>query len=382
MTNQNGKNIVICLDGTGIQFRENNSNIVRLYSLLEKDSESQLAYYDPGVGTLGDPNFKTPIGKNITRFLGLAFGRGIIQNIEEAYSYLMEHYNNGDHIFIFGFSRGAYTARALAGFVHSFGLLDSGCQNLIPYAMKLYRSEPNDQKKKDLMKRFKQTYSRECRIHFLGLWDCVKSFGWIYNPIFLPHTTDNESVDIVRHAISIDERRNFFQPMLSGNRQSSSQDIKQVWFAGVHGDVGGGFDENESGLAKIALEWMIEEALTCQHDLRINEDQYRIFRENINKDIPTAKLHNSLIGTWWLIQYLPRIIWDLNDEEEKKVLKFPQKCRTVPSGSTLHSSVWEKLIAGNYQPKSLELSSYDPNLIEKAISERNYSFEPPLSTDD
>ncbi len=274
MTNQKGKNIIVCLDGTGIQFRENNSNIVGLYSLLDKDSESQVAYYDPGVGTLGDPDFKTPIGKNITRFLGLAFGWGIIRNIEEAYSYLMEHYNNGDRIFIFGFSRGAYTARALAGFIHSFGLLDSGCQNLIPYAMKLYRSKPNDKKKKRLMRRFKETYSRECRIHFLGLWDCVKSFGWIYNPIFLPYTTNNESVDIVRHAISIDERRAFFQPMLWGNPKSSSQDIKQVWFAGVHGDVGGGIDEDESGLAKIALEWMIEEALTCKHNLKINDDQY------------------------------------------------------------------------------------------------------------
>ncbi len=103
-------------------------------------------------------------------------------------------------------------------------------------------------------------------------------------------------------------------------------------------------------------------------------------RDNIKKGVPPTKLHNSLIGVWWLIQYLPRIMWDV--QKEKKVLKFPDRIRKIPSGSTLHSSVWEKLIAGNYQPKSLELSSYDPNLIEKAISERNYSFEPPLSTDD
>lgn len=382
MTNQNGKNIIVCLDGTGIQFRENNSNIVGLYSLLDKDSESQVAYYDPGVGTLGDPNFKTPIGKNVTRFLGLAFGWGIIRNIEEAYSYLMEHYNNGDRIFIFGFSRGAYTARAIAGFVHSFGLLDSGCQNLIPYAMKLYRSEPNDEKKEELMKRFRETYSRECRINFLGLWDCVKSFGWIYNPIYLPHTISNQSVDIVRHAISIDERRNFFRPMLWGEKKYPSQNIKQVWFAGVHGDVGGGFDKDESGLAKIALEWMIEEVLTSYPDLKINDDQYKKLRENIKKGVPLAKLHNSLIGAWWLIQYLPRKIWDVKDEGEKKSFKLPVKFRKVPEKSILHSSVREKLIAGNYQPKSLQLSSYEPNLIEKAIAERNYSFDPPLSTDD
>lgn len=136
--------------------------------------------------------------------------------------------------------------------------------------MKLFRSQPPDW---SILNKFRKTYGRHCTIHFLGLWDSVKSFGWVYDPIFLPYTTNNPSINVVRHAIAIDERRTFFQKMPWGNRQFENQDVKEVWFAGVHGDVGGGHPEQQSGLAKIALKWMIDEAL--KSELCINENLNR-----------------------------------------------------------------------------------------------------------
>ena len=231
-----GKNVVICLDGTGNQFNEDNSNVVKLFRVIQRDA-SQIAYYDPGVGTLADPDFKTPIGKKFSKLLGLGFGRGLTRNVEQAYSFLMDHYEQGDRLFLFGFSRGAYTARVLAGFLHSCGLLEPGCQNLIPYAMKLYKANKVDFK---ILHKFRSTYGREVDIHFLGLWDSVSTTGWVYNPVFLPYTTNNKSVQAVRHALAIDERRSFFKDMRWGEKFRDAQDIKEVWFAGVHSDVGGG----------------------------------------------------------------------------------------------------------------------------------------------
>ena len=375
MSNKSGKNIVICLDGTGCQFRDNNTNVVKLYRILERNQEQQINYYDPGVGTLGDPDYKTPLGKQVTRILGLAFGRGIIRNIEEAYSFLMEHYQEGDRIYIFGFSRGAYTARALAAFIYRCGLLESGCQNLIPYAMKLFRSRSPEPEWK-IMGKFKKTYSRDCPIHFLGLWDSVKTFGWIYDPIYLPNTTNNPSINTVRHAIAIDERRTLFQKMPWGEKP---KDVKQVWFAGAHGDVGGGFPEQESGLAKIALKWMIEEAV--KSELCIDEKKYKStvlgeVSEQYVAPNPLAKLHNSLVGLWRPLQFVPRIMWDF--KENKNVLKFPDRIRKIPDQAVLHASVLERLQSGDYQPQNLELRTYEPSHVQEALREKQYSLEPSL----
>ena len=376
MANERGRNIVICLDGTGVKFREDTTNVVKLYRVLDRSPSLQVAYYDPGVGTLGDPDYKTPLGKNMTRILGLAFGWGIIRNIEKAYSFLMEHYQEGDRIFIFGFSRGAYTARALAAFIHCFGILDSGCQNLIPYAMELFRSRPPNF---EIMSKFKRTYGRQSTIHFLGLWDTVKSFGWIYDPIFLPYTTNNPSINIVRHAIAIDERRYFFQAMLWGSR-IQAQNVKQVWFAGVHGDVGGGHPERQSGLAKVPLNWMICEAHNAE--LYINEKDYTasILGKDSDQYIapnPLAELHNSLVGAWKPLQYIPRVRWDV--QQQKTILQCPKRIRTIPDKSMLHQSVLERLESGSYQPPNLGLRTYEPSHVKEALLEKEYVLESTLA---
>ena len=243
------KTIVICCDGTNGQFSLQNTNVVRLYSLLDHGPLRQATFYDPGLGTMGAMGAWTPWAQQFTKLLGLAFGYGLKDRIGCAYEHLMSAYEEGDRIYLFGFSRGAYTVRALAALLHMFGLIRKGNENLVPYVTNMFGR--GSEQVFALARRFKPAFSRECPIHFLGLWDTVKSVGWIYDPRSLPYTTDNPSVSIVRHAVSIDERRCFFRQNLW--KASPGQDVQQLWFAGVHSDVGGGYPENQSGLANIAL---------------------------------------------------------------------------------------------------------------------------------
>ncbi len=371
MENRPGKNVVICLDGTGNQFKEENSNVVKLFRVLERNPQEQVAYYDPGVGTLADPSYKTPVTKKINKALGLGFGLGLTRNIEQAYSYLMEQYEENDRIFLFGFSRGAYTARALAGFIHSCGLLEKGCQNLIPYAMKLHKTRKVDFK---LLQKFKSTYGRTCKIHFLGLWDSVSTFGWIYDPVFLPYTTNNKSVQAVRHALAIDERRAFYQQLHWGDEYQAHQDIKEVWFAGVHSDIGGGYPEDESGLAKITLKWMIDEACNEKFGLIFNDkryDRYVLGKKSNGKYIgpdDSAEAHKSLKGAWWLVQFLPQSVW--LPVQKRKAIRIPEQLRPIDAGAALHHSVLNRINTGKYKPVNL------PSLDEAAIR-KQFKIEGP-----
>src|SRR5215471_21517958 len=132
------KNIVICCDGTGNEFGNRNSNVVKLCQALVQD-DTQVVYYHPGVGTMGSPNARTAGESKVDVIRGLAFGYGLTANISDAYRFLMQHYKEGpsdetsDRIFLFGFSRGAYTARALGGLLFMYGLLRAGNEGLIPY---------------------------------------------------------------------------------------------------------------------------------------------------------------------------------------------------------------------------------------------------------
>src|SRR5580698_11262297 len=132
------KNIVVCCDGTGNEFGDHNSNVVKLYSTLIIDGKTQVGYYHPGVGTMGAPSAHNKISETWSVVMGLAFGAGLLANVGDAYRYLMNVYEDGDNVFLFGFSRGAYTARAIAGLLHMYGLLCPGNNGLIPYIIRLY----------------------------------------------------------------------------------------------------------------------------------------------------------------------------------------------------------------------------------------------------
>jgi uncharacterized protein (DUF2235 family) len=257
------KNIVICCDGTGNEFGDNNSNVVKFYSAMIINGLQQAGYYHPGVGTMGSPTARNRVSKAWSVLTGLAFGAGLVNNVADAYRYLMNTYEAGDQVFLFGFSRGAYTARALAGVLHMFGLLCPGNEGLIPYITGLFAKRTRDAAGMThtfaIATGFKDTFCRPCPLHFVGLWDTVSSVGWIWNPVRLPFTAQNPDMYNGRHAISIDERRCYFRDNLWGP-PLPNQDIKQVWFAGVHSDVGGSYPESGSGLSKIALAWMLREA--------------------------------------------------------------------------------------------------------------------------
>src|SRR6266704_1905297 len=131
-------NVVLCFDGTNNEFGPNNTNVVRLVQVLERDD--QHLYYDPGIGTLPDPRMIGRVFKRASEYMDLAFATGLVAKVEAAYSYLMDCWEPGSKVFIFGFSRGAYTARVLAGVLHFMGLLSRGNHDLVHYAMRLFRS--------------------------------------------------------------------------------------------------------------------------------------------------------------------------------------------------------------------------------------------------
>ncbi len=167
------RNIVICCDGTGNEIEKDLSNVLKLYRLLRKD-ETQLVFYDPGIGTIGTENIWTRRLQKLFTNLCLATGTGLDPNVLRAYSFLVDTYKPGDRVFIFGFSRGAYTARVLAGFLHLMGLLKPEQKNLASYAFKTYKQSSYS----DLEAAwgFRQiSGADQIPVHFLGVWDTVSS---------------------------------------------------------------------------------------------------------------------------------------------------------------------------------------------------------------
>jgi mono/diheme cytochrome c family protein len=359
------KDIVVCCDGTGNQYGSANSNVVKLYWALS-DQDKQTGYYHPGVGTMGARNALSVAGKWWTKVRGLAFGYGFSENIADVYSFLMGAFNPGDRIFIFGFSRGAYTARAVCGLLKMCGLLTPGNEALIPYAVRLYKS--NDPRKFDIAAGFKTTFSIPCRPYFLGLWDTVSSVGWILDPIHtkgghLPYTAALPDIPLLRHAVSIDERRAFFRQNLIHQPVPAGQDIKQVWFAGVHSDVGGGYAEAESGLSQIALRWMLCEAQSAGLLL----DSQKVI-DVLGGKLPYAppdpkgKLHKSLQGFWWhLAEIWPKSYFypvpvpgQAAPQWKRGITLNLGRARRVPDGALIHQSVFDRMQnIPSYKPKNL-----------------------------
>jgi len=355
------KNIVICCDGTGNEFGPTNSNVVKLFQVIVRGPAAQTGYYDPGVGTIAAPEAISRFMKWLTWKLGLAFGFGLKRNICEAYGYLMDHYEPGDSVFLFGFSRGAYTARALAAMLYKVGLLERGADNQIPYAFRMFRQKTNFA----LAAGFKKTFSRECPIHFVGVWDTVSTVGWIYSPVTFPFTAKNPSIAFFRHAISTDERRTHFRTNLF--HPEPPQDCKQVWFAGVHSDVGGGYPEKESGLSKITLQWMLREAKDC--GLLVDQRRYEEIVLGIGlkehaAPNPIGEQHDELTHWGWrLIEHLPRRYIDMHVQPPTPRWRWSPLSgfylpRFMAEGACIHSSINERMSRmPEYRPQNLP-SSY------------------------
>jgi uncharacterized protein (DUF2235 family) len=317
------RTLVLCFDGTGDQFDADNSNIVQLFSMLTKNDRSkQMVYYQAGVGTYASPQIVTPFVSKLAKIVDEMIAWSLDAHVMYGYEFLMENYIAGDRICIFGFSRGAYTARALAGMLHKVGLLPAGNFQQVPFAYKIYSQADETGWKQSSA--FKSSFSIDVDIEFIGVWDTVNSVGLI--PRCLPFTTSNTIVRTFRHALSLDEHRVKFKANLWNRpnaneaqlgdtdtihppsrlalamrkRGSSHQDseddfklhtfedryggkspvptdVREVWFAGCHSDVGGGSVTNETphSLARISLRWMIRECFRTHTGIMFDTERLR-----------------------------------------------------------------------------------------------------------
>ena len=309
------KRIVICSDGTWNQADQRNpSNVIKAARAIAptgSDGKIQIVFYDQGVGTEG----------GIWNWLlGGVIGKGLDKNVEDGYRFLIHNYVEGDDIFLLGFSRGAFTVRSLAGLIRNSGLLHKLHADKIPDAIALYRGR-DDHPNSDLATRFRGSYSREIRIKFIGVWDTVGAMG-IPGALGIPkagwpgaqllfgnarrnryqfHDTElSGSVENGYHALAIDEKRMAFQPTLWDNKPKEGQVVEQVWFPGVHSDVGGGY--SDTGLSDAAFIWMTEKAELC--GLAFDKE----FLNEFIKPNPLGPLHNSMSWIYELFGPSNRIL--------------------------------------------------------------------------
>ncbi len=293
------KRIVICCDGTWnrpdqVQGRQvcssNVTKIARCISPTDSNTVRQLVFYDKGVGT-----------GRFDRLRGGAFGWGIKKKILDAYNFLVATYDPGDELFFFGFSRGAYTVRSTFGLIRNSGLLKREFANKLADAYALYRRR-DDASHPDAVESelFRRSYSWEPRAKFMGVWDTVGALGlpvggplqlinkrWSFHDMTLSSWVDN-----AYQALAVDERRKPFQPSIwDRSPNADGQVLEQVWFAGVHSNVGGSYPE--AGLSDITLLWMMGKAEAC--GLAI--DRNCVTSINNPRPDPLARIYDS--QTFW-----------------------------------------------------------------------------------
>jgi uncharacterized protein (DUF2235 family) len=305
------KRLVICADGTwnvpdridrGQVCPSNVAKLALAVSPRDAAGRPQPIFYDKGVGT-----------GPFDRLLGGAFGWGLSDKIKLAYQFICDQYEPGDELFLFGFSRGAYTVRSTAGLIRQCGVLKREYRSLIDDAYGLYRRRDDASHPAAVESQlFRKSYAEEVRIDFIGVWDTVGALGIPVGVPWLPVTWvhlinqrwefhDVKLSSYVRNAyqaLAIDERRPQFQPTLWEQQpQATDQTMEQVWFAGVHSNVGGGYQDH--GLSDLALLWMVEKAAAC--GLAFDQDY---LRENLAPN-PLGELRDSRTGFY---QKLPEAI--------------------------------------------------------------------------
>jgi len=373
------KNIVLCADGTGHRGGYGrDTNVYKTYKAVDINSPGvdQYTFYDQGVGT-----DKSDTSKNKYRTaLSGAFGFGFRNNVLHLYHFLARSYNPGDAIFLFGFSRGAATVRAFAGFINACGLVDRNhssvqtngafdgdkFQELVEQAFECYQNNKN----KAAQQKFKDQYAVKESIHapngdlkikFVGVWDTVSALGfsqdfslllkWIFSTAekisnmipWLAHDFYdyelNNSIENAYHALSIDDERTTFHPLV-WNEKNFTGHVEQVWFAGVHSNVGGGYPR--TGLSDIALQWMQSKAQA--HGLVLYQDQLTAIQDSANI---YDKLYDSRDGVAIYYRYGPRNLIKLCDNKLK-------------GNIAIHLSAYKKIkeLSDGYAPDSIP-SSFD-----------------------
>jgi len=259
-------NIVICADGTWNRPEENiqtdfPTNVLKISRAIRPFERGiiQHVFYDWGLGSYHN---------NISAGV---IGKGIHKNILDGYRYIVQNYTLHDNIYLFGFSRGAYTVRALSGLINNCGILKRPDARLISEAWKIYKSPlKKNHPREKTANIFRENYCHSSKkVHFIGVWDTVGALGIPFSlmGLFDKHdefydTKMGSNVSIARHALAIDEKRQDFEPTIWLPRVGV--DLKQVWFSGVHSDVGGSYPpDRKTGamVSDIPLKWMIDEAV-------------------------------------------------------------------------------------------------------------------------
>jgi uncharacterized protein (DUF2235 family) len=304
------KNVVILSDGTGqgaSMPKAERTNVWKLWDATKAAAPpQQVTFYDEGLGA----EHKSEWWRWAYDLASQATGLGISQNIKDCYTALIEHYEPGDRVFLFGFSRGAFTVRSLGGVLSLCGIPQrdaagnsprdrqnkTGRLALVEEAVEtVYKHYGDNEKEKEriaLGAQFRERYqslpvdgSDPPFPYFIGVWDTVRALGIpgssgvvLWRHAF-HNATLNACVPYARHALSIDENREIFAPEIWDESGESPEArargrIKQVWFPGVHSDVGGGY--RETGLSDLALDWMIKEATAVEHPLIVDMTRLRL----------------------------------------------------------------------------------------------------------
>ena len=325
------KRLIYCLDGTSNTYdAAYPTNVVIAHkSVAGTDGQGtpQLSYYDPGVGT-----------ESGERFRGLAFGFGLMENVLQAYEHLCRNYERGDETFVFGFSRGAYTARSFAGLIRLCGLLDAVDQEGMAaaksfyegrllnnpeneYALAAWRArrcsrvcvdEADDLWRAENLDAYERGQAPIIRIRYLGVWDTVKTLGVDGDAYEWHDASLSAHVDFARHAVALDERRVKFRAELWDNIDAlnaaagsgAGERYQQKWFPGGHGSVGGGGPER--GLSDEALHWVLKGAEQAGLALK-TDPASQVFTIRPNALVP---LENVMHPAWRIDKALTN--WAIN----------------------------------------------------------------------
>ena len=341
------RQLIICCDGTNntLTGGANDSNVTKLCDLLAPDELGQQLYYDPGVGNPGElpaASLTDRISRRYERLHGLAFGKGVYQNIAEAYLFLMRYYQPGDQIFLWGFSRGAFTARSIGGLVTQFGLLRPEMESLVTTLLHVYFSDRQRGGAKytairdQISRLFATGETRAAPVWFVGVWDTVSSVGapLLSRSITASPTIVGKRFTHVRQALALDEYRRAFEPRPyyidpQHDYAASGQSIDQQWFSGAHCDVGGGYAARQALLSNEALLWLLQEAVHCQLRLRADllDGQGGLDRAAVLAALagakpgtastlePRPRVHSATYNTpWWALAGLrqrdPQVVLD------------------------------------------------------------------------
>lgn len=339
------KKIALFMDGTLNQFGGRETNVLRLYRLACHQS-TQITYYQPGVGTLAPVQTLGRVRAWLLKLLDAATAWMIERHVASAYRFLMQHYEQGDEIFVFGFSRGAYAARVLCGMLHAVGLLRPGHEEMVPFAWREYGRSWKSQERAD---RFREAFSSRVQVRFLGIWDSVSSIGPPWALRSFAYTANNDSVACIRHALALDERRVMFAPNLWDGSTAPQTDVRQLWFSGKHSDVGGGAGGPETPadeLSLIPFHWMLEEGR--RHGLELDEARVAAVGGSSSLELATqryysAPLHESMTFAWRLLEFLPVPRWRRMGERWKRSYRWHLgRPRHLRPSALVHNSVRDR----------------------------------------